>query len=235
MKKNTNSTKLILKGIAGFLIYFFMSEFMRLPFDLLNIDLENMPQILKCIYTIAVELIIIALIALLFRDYLIKCFKDIKKNNKVYFKKYLKYWFIMLALMIASNLIITIIAPGSTANNQDAVNEMLKTSPIFTFILSVILAPVIEEFAFRMSFRAIFRNEIIFILISGLIFGSFHVIGMIDNWTDLLYIIPYSIPGFIFGYVYAKTDNIFTSMGLHFLHNGTLMSIQIMLLILGLI
>lgn len=235
MENKKNNTKLILKGIIGFLIYFLVSEFMGLPFEWLKIDLDTIPQFVKCIYTIAIEVIIITSIAMLFKDYLVKCFNDMIKNHKKYFKKYLKYWFIMLALMVISNFLIMIFVPGSSAANQDAINEMFKELPIFTFILSVILAPVLEEFAFRLSFRAIFKNKIIFILVSGLLFGSFHVIGTVEVWTDLLYIIPYSIPGFIFGYVYVKSDNIFTSMGLHFLHNGVLMSIQFILAILGLL
>ena len=68
---------------------------------------------------------------------------------------------------------------------------------------------------------------------SGLIFGCMHVLGSAETLTDLLYIIPYGIPGCAFAYILCKTDNIFVSMGFHFLHNGLLVALQFILLIFG--
>jgi membrane protease YdiL (CAAX protease family) len=54
-----------------------------------------------------------------------------------------------------------------------------------------------------------------------------------EHLTDLLFIIPYSIPGFIFAYVYTKSKNICIPISLHFIHNGIMMSLQILLLLLN--
>ena len=70
---------------------------------------------------------------------------------------------------------------------------------------------------------------------SGLIFGGLHVIGNVNSIIDLLYLIPYCVPGFAFAYMLSKTNNIFVPMGFHFLHNGVTMSLQVILLILGLL
>ena len=231
MKKKKTNTKLIIKGIGAFLIYFLISQFAGLPFYLLDIDIETVPTIIKCIYTIVLQLIIILAIFLLFKDYIIKSFFDFKLKHKEYFKTYFKYWIIILALMIISNGIIMIFSPNATANNQEAVNDLFKELPIYTFILSVFLAPVIEELAFRLSFRAIFKNKFLFIFFSGVLFGSFHVIGSFETWVDLLFIIPYSIPGLVFAYCLQKSDNIFVPMSLHFLHNGVLMSLQVFVML----
>ena len=59
-----------------------------------------------------------------------------------------------------------------------------------------------------------------------------HVISTLENLVDLLFIIPYSIPGFIFAYIYSKSKNIFVPISLHFIHNGIMMSLQILLLLL---
>ena len=95
MKAKKNNTKLILKGIGAFALYFFISKFMSVPFLLLNIDLDSVPTIIKCIYTIIIQLIIILSIFLLFKDYIIKCFFEYKEKHQVYFKTYFKYWIIM--------------------------------------------------------------------------------------------------------------------------------------------
>ena len=75
-------------------------------------------------------------------------------------------------------------------------------------------------------------RNILFIFFSGLIFGGMHVIGTLEHLVDLLFIIPYSIPGFVFAYVYTKSKNICVPISLHFIHNGIMMSLQILLLIL---
>ena len=233
MEKKKTNTKLILKGIGAFLIYFLISKFAAIPFYLLGVDLETVPTIIKCLYNIIIQLIVILLIFLLFKDYIIKSFNDFKENHNKYFKTYFKYWFVLLGLMALSNGLIMLIDSSATAKNQDAVNELFKELPVYTFILSVFLAPVVEELAFRLSFRAIFKNKYLFIFFSGILFGSFHVIGSFTNAIDLLYIIPYSVPGWIFAYTLQKSDNIFVPMSLHFLHNGILMSIQVFILLFG--
>ena len=71
---------------------------------------------------------------------------------------------------------------------------------------------------------------ILFILLSGLVFGSMHVIGTCEHLIDLLFIIPYSIPGFIFAYCHVKSKNIFVPISLHLIHNSLMMILQIVLL-----
>ena len=62
---------------------------------------------------------------------------------------------------------------------------------------------------------------------SGLIFGSMHVIGNFNSLIDLLFIIPYSIPGFMFAYIYKKTNNICVPIGMHCMHNSIMILLQI--------
>ena len=52
-------------------------------------------------------------------------------------------------------------------------------------------------------------------------------------WYDILYLIPYSALGISFAYILQKTDNIFVTIGLHFMHNGILMALQVLVLIFG--
>ena len=131
---------------------------------------------------------------------------------------------------MTSNLIILLINSGNMANNEAAVREMFNSTPIYAFISAVVFAPLLEELVFRKSFRYMFNNDTLFILASGLTFGAFHVIGSYESLIDLLYIIPYSVPGIVFAYTLVKSKNIFVPMGLHFIHNGILMSLQFFLM-----
>lgn len=221
------------KGIGVLCTYFIMNELLILPFVLAGINYDTIPLTIKVIYAIIYEFAMIGIIILILKNEIRNAFKDITKNHMNYFSKYIKYWFLALIIMFASNLVITFISKGGIAGNEETIRTMFSKTPVYIFISSVFFAPILEELVFRQGLRNIFSNNIVFIIISGLIFGGLHVVGNINAWYDILYLIPYCTPGFIFAYILTKTDNIFVPMGIHFLHNGIIMSLQILLLVLG--
>ncbi len=221
----------------GFGVLFLYLIASSLPYDfieLFGVNYDNLNLTARQVYLILYEASLTLIIVYIYRKDFIPNFKDFLKNNIKYFKKYIKYWFIMLGLMILSNAIITMFTTTITSENQQAIVDTLKKAPIYTFILTVFIAPILEELVFRLSFRKIFKHtNILFIIFSGLFFGGMHVLGTLSNPIDLLFIIPYSIPGFIFAYIYSKSKNICIPMSLHFVHNGIMMSLQILLLLLN--
>ncbi len=232
-KDNRKNLVNILTGFGVILFYLIATSFPESLLMLFNIDYSNLSLAFKSIYLILYEALITLVIIYVYRKDVIPNFKDFIKNNIKYFKKYIKYWFIMLGLMMLSNLIIINFTSTDVSNNQQIIVDTLKYAPIYTFIVSVLIAPILEELVFRLSFRKIIsKNNILYIIISGLIFGSMHVIGDFNSIIDLLFIIPYSIPGFIFAYIYSKSNNICISMSIHFIHNGIMMSLQILLMLL---
>lgn len=225
--------KLALAGGLAILAYFILPMIEGVPFLILGIDTATIPNFVKAIYMFSYETLLLALIIFILKDQIKEQFVDLKKNHRTYFKKYFKYWFLILGLMMLSNFIILIIDPNSSAGNEDTIREIFGKLPIYMYLSAVVIAPIMEELVFRLSIRNIFRKtNWLFILMSGLIFGGLHVIGNIDTWVDLLYLIPYSIPGFVFAYVLAKSENVFVGCGLHFVHNGILMSLQVLVLLL---
>lgn len=220
------------RGFLALIIYFGMSLFKYLPFNLLNIDMQYVSPFLITIYSVAFEILMIALIFIIYRKLIEEKWKDMCKNHKEYFNKYFKYWFLLIGLMMISNFIILLITNDTVgAENQNQIIEMFTKAPIYTYISAVIFAPIVEELIFRQAIRSIIpKFNVLFILVSGFIFGGMHVIGA-NNLAQILYIIPYSIPGLIFAYVLTKSNNIFTTIGLHFFHNGLLMAIQALIFI----
>lgn len=231
-KEKKFNFKNILTGIGVIFFYLFTSTFVTEILNMLGINYDKLSTPLKSTCLIIYQILMTLVIVYIYKKTIITDFKTFIKNNIKYFKEYIKYWFLMLILMISSNLIVTFFTTTDIANNQNTIIETLKVAPIYTFILTVFVAPILEELVFRLSFRKIFSNNILFILLSGLVFGSMHVIGTCEHLIDLLFIIPYSIPGFIFAYVYTKSKNICVPISLHFIHNGIMMSLQILLLIL---
>lgn len=219
------------KGLFFIVFYFAFQDIVLLLFDLVNIDYTKWPN--ACIYTfsITLNLIVVATIMFAYRKIIKKSFDEFKKKYNDYLKKYIKYWLFGLIGMIFSNLILVLIS-GNIASNEETVRSLFSNSPIYIYIAAVFVAPILEELVFRFCLREVFpHSNWLFIILSGLIFGGCHVYGNIETWFDILYIIPYSSLGIAFAYVYTKTDNIFSTMGLHFIHNGLLMSLQIIMLL----
>lgn len=220
--------KLAILGICSFLLYMFLQEFQILPLYLLGIDISKMSSFGKIIYLSIYEIIFFMIIVFLFKDKLKRDFQDLKKNHKMYFKKYLKYWFLAMGIMMFSNLIINMVHKG-IAGNQEAVLETFDIAPIYMFLSAVLFAPVVEELIFRQGFRYMFKTDFLFVLFSGFVFGGLHVFSSITSGYDMLYLIPYAAPGVVFAYVLTECDNIFVPMGLHFLHNGLQMSLLVLM------
>lgn len=218
-------------GFLAIIIYFLLSICETIPLEIAGVDIDSLSYTIKVIYLIIYEIFIMATILLIFNKKIKKDFKDILINHKEYYSKYFKVWLIGLAVMLLSNAFIVFILDNNIAGNETTIRSLFEISPIYIYLSSVIYAPIVEELVFRQGIRNIFGKNILFILISGVIFGGLHVIGNITNPIDLLYLIPYSSLGVAFAYMLYKTDNIFVSMGFHFLHNGILISLQFLTLL----
>ena len=229
MEKDNNEKSQIFRAIGVIILYLFGSAFTYIFIGLFGIDFEKLNNIYQQIYLIIYELLLTLLIVYIYRKDIIPSFIEFKSNFKEYVDKYIKYWFIMLGLMILSNAIITQFTTTEVSNNQTTIIELLGTYPIYTLVTTIISAPLLEELIFRLSLRKIFSNNTIFIIISGLIFGALHVVGSFNNPIDLLFIIPYSIPGFIFALIYTKSKNIWSTIGLHCMHNTIMILLQLLI------
>ncbi len=221
--------KRMLIGICVVLSYFIYSYFQLVPLELIGIDYNNLSINHKVFYLMITELIYLLILFYVFRNKFKNDFKKYKNNFKQYINKYMPYWALAFSLMLISNAFIVSLFPTSIATNQEIVNSNLMVAPLYMVITAVLFAPFLEETIFRLGFRYMFKSDILFILASGLVFGSLHVIGSYQNLVDLIYIIPYSIPGFVFAYTLVKSKNIFIPISLHLFHNGIMMFVQIAL------
>ena len=208
-----NRLKEIFLGIIALLTYFVLSMTESLPFELAGVDIQNISTNIKLLYMFIYEVLILCLILLIFNKKIKKDFDDILKNHKTYYSKSIKYYLVGLIIMVFSNTILALLTNGGIAGNEETVRAMFKMSPVYMYISAVLFAPVVEELVFRQGIRNICGKNIIFIIVSGFLFGGLHVMSSISTTLDLFYIIPY---------------NIFVSMGFHFMHNGILMAIQLM-------
>jgi membrane protease YdiL (CAAX protease family) len=232
-KNSKHDLTLCITGLTAFFIYMVLPNFKGIPFQLLNIDFTSIPIYLRIIYLITFELLLMGIIIFIFKNKIKKDINDMKRNHQKYFSECLKYWLISVAVMIISNLLISIIIPDALPSNEKTIREIFNVSPVYIFFSAVIFAPIVEELVFRLGFRYMFKTNWLFIFMSGLIFGGLHVISSAESFVELLYIIPYAAPGIAFAYILSKTNNILVTIGFHLMHNGILVTLQFLMLILG--
>ena len=222
-----NKILVILKGLGLIFLYIILSPLILQVF--LKTPLKKSFIGLNLAYLMA-ELIVLAILLLIFNKRIIKDFKAFKKNYKKYLKTVIPYWIIGFIIMFFSNIIINfLISNGGLAANETANRDILGKLPIYSVFAMCFLAPICEELVFRASFKKAFKNIITFSLFTGLLFAGMHVAtgisswnpsSLIANWKDLLYFIPYGSVGIAFSYAFYKTDNIFSSISLHVIHNS---------------
>lgn len=170
--------------------------------------------------------IIILFFLIYYRKYLKEKWIDFKKNFNKYVKISFKDWFTGFIIMYISNFFIMRII-GDVGQNEQSVQALISYTPIIAFIMTTILAPITEEMIFRKMLGDCFNEPILFMIISGFIFGLVHVLGA-DNLLEHLLIIPYGSLGFMFAHTLSKTDNIYCTIMVHAFHNGILTLLSIM-------
>lgn len=200
--------------------------FPYIPMEIFSLDYQNFSQNMKIFYMLACDLGFMLIICFLYKDTLLDNFKKYFHDFQTNFETSFKYYFLGVIIMIISNYLIYFFFKGASANNEEAIRSMIKLYPAYMVFSVSIYAPIIEELIFRKSIKDMVMiwgdNKItkyIYIIASGLIFASLHVIGSVTSSLDYLYIIPYSALGLAFSSLYYKTDNIFSSISMHMLHN----------------
>ena len=198
--------------------------------SILKINYQNMNAILKIIISFFNDLCLIFILIGIYHKTFFRDFKNYFETGNILENIFtsLKYWLLGLSIMVISNSIITIVTNGTLAANEEAVRNLIDTHPLYMAFQLIIYAPLTEELIFRKSIREITNNKVIYILLTGLIFGGMHVISSIQSAKDLLYLIPYCSLGFTFGYLYTKTDNIFSTITAHATHNTLALILYLM-------
>ena len=218
--------KKILPTFMFIILLLGMAIFPYIPMELFNIDYNNFNVTMKVIYMLFCDIGFMVILFLLYKNKIINDFKKYFKKFGDNFELSFKYYFIGLLIMLASNLLITLLFKNATAGNEEAVRDMIDQVPIYMFFSVSIYAPFVEELIFRHSIKDAVMchgdNKIIkgiYIFISGFIFAILHILGHANGIVDYIFLIPYMSLGIAFAALYNKTDNIFSSISMHLIHN----------------
>lgn len=219
--------KNITKQIGIFLSYFFYEFIIVTILALFNINYFTLNYMTKIYITCITNALYMIFLIFMYKKELKEDIQDFKKNYKSYLLKYIGIYILGVFLMMISNIVIGHFIGTSVSNNEIELRKLINDYPIYMFLSTCIFAPFIEEMIFRKTVKKILINKYAFIIISGLIFGALHITDFTD-YKQLLLGISYIIMGIDFAYIYHKTNNIFTTMTFHFMHNLILFIIQIL-------
>lgn len=222
MKKINISFKALGKQALIILLYFIITILLQV---LLYNYLLSSNNFISGITYLFIELITLLIFIIIFKNILIPDLLDFKNNGLKYIKSTYKYWLYGLIAMVISNVIISsfIGLPSNEAGNR----EILEALPIYSIISMVICAPIIEEAMTRAILKDKVKPDILYYSLSGGIFGGMHLLAA-TNINEIFFIIPYGALGFAFAVIYNKSNNIWTNIFFHMLHNG----IAVLLIIL---
>ncbi len=231
LKKILTKYKKELIAMILFTLYFLYSDIIiSLILTIFKINPNNINLLTEQLIYIFSTLIFIIILVLTYRKELIDSFKEIKTKFRSYLEIGIPIYIFGLICMVVINFILIFVFKLEGAKNETGIRETLKLMPIYTMFSASIGAPIIEEMIFRKTFKDIFKNPSFYIFMSGFIFGLLHVIGSYTTISDLLYIFPYGALGVSFAYMYYKTKNIFVPISFHFIHNTTLLILQLMVM-----
>lgn len=230
--------KIFFKGILFSAFIFFLyylicpgifSSLLKNGLNSSNFWIHNLSYLAIYVFTLLIILLIV-------RKDIFKQFKEFIKNPKKILNKGFTYWMYGIIVMVISNLIATSIL-GNIAVNEQATRETIMSTPLYAIPTIIIIGPFLEELVFRFCFRKAFTKEIPYALFCAIIFGLLHVMTAFDSFTlsnilahasEFLFIVPYGSLGFFFAKAYYETDNIFSSIIPHMLHN----TISVLLILL---
>ena len=201
-----NKNNALIKMLGAFFVYFLYSMYSLTLGKALGVNNELAIMFVS-------DIIFLVLIVIVYKDNLKKDAEMVKKDYKI--SKIIK----TVILNIVMGAITDVIAPGlAIDNNTEALWGMSK---IYTVFKTLIFGVVAEEILFRESLRDVISNNIIFIIVSAIIYTAMHFIfsGLPESNT-IIYMAIYFIPAIVSSLAYIKNkSNILILMLIKLVYN----------------
>ena len=208
------------KNIAFFILISIFFLIFEIIYPLLGFNYDSFSLRTKVLLMFLKYIVFLVILVIRYHKYLKEKWNDFRKNKSKYINIAFKWWSLGFLLMMVINQILDRIVHGVGAN-EETVQALLANEPVIAIIATTLFAPIVEEFIYRKLLQDCFKNKILFIIMSGLIFGLIHVIGS-SNPLDYLFIISYGLFGACFAKILTETDNIYSTIMVHMIHNGLL-------------
>ena len=209
MKKENNEKKDFKPILIYFLITFGLAFVFGVALAIVEIALgkDSLATQFGYLGSVIPTLIVFIVFSIMYRKRIVSDCKKLKGKD-------LLIIFLIALGTIAINLVIGIVFEkiGVKMDNQNTIVSMFNEHKIIIALLACVFGPVIEEFVFRYSLGTLINNKYAFLIVSSLLFGIIHAIGV----ATILYVFL----GAMFGLVYLKYNkNVVASIIIHALNN----------------
>lgn len=123
------------------------------------------------------------------------------------------------------NVLMTTLSGQTEPVNQAIIVEQFNANRLPIMVQVLVFAPIVEEILFRGIFYRHLKKAgryLVPLIFSTLLFATLHSLSalMMQQWTDLWYIPVYAFMAVVLAYTYEKTQNLYSSIFLHFVNNA---------------
>lgn len=151
--------------------------------------------------------------------------------------QWIAYLVISIGLLFASNIgwnfvLIQVLGDLVTNANQTALLEATLHTPIWTGLLTVIVAPLVEELIFRyVAFRSLLKsNPLLAWLFAVIGFAMIHLLSSIGTeswWIDVWTLPSYMLASLVLTVLYYRTNRFALVVVTHLIYNAIVYSIML--------
>lgn len=166
------------------------------------------------------DLVFVVISFLIFRKEIIEQWKSLKEDKLQFINNVALGIPILYLASITGNLLSALLTGElTTSENQILIESMLQQLPLLMILTVTILAPILEEFVFRLLLFTGFykKSRWLAYLVSAGSFGLLHVFQSMlqGNIAEIFMVFPYLFMGAGLCFLYEKADNIFAPMLAH--------------------
>ncbi|MBR0429999.1 MAG: CPBP family intramembrane metalloprotease [Lachnospiraceae bacterium] len=214
--------------VAGTMAYFFLAGSSTTdPTQLTNALYDHLNQLLSTPeFNTGISVAYGVVCSLIFGVWYWRMRKPVSHDHFIGYR----FWVFPGALMLAMALqyltgyiteVASLIAPSWAAEYEvllDSMGMAEESVSVWLIFYTVILAPITEELCFRGLTYAYLRRGVSMwsaVVIQALLFAGFH-----GNFYQASYTLVF---GLFMGYVYAKSENIYLTIGMHVVYNAIAM------------
>ena len=202
------------KGILVFVLYLLFPMIIGMFLPSLNNS-----NLLSVLVRFIIDVGVIALFIYLFKDDFKEYNKGLVKNPKKVIGVGLLFALFAFIAMPICNIILHVLNVSASDTNNDTINTLYGVIPLYMMFQTLIYSPIVEGITFRKVFKDAINNKWLFIIISGFVFGLYHIIYNMTSLSQILLMLPYFVVGMLYAGAYSKTDNIYSAFIATFVYN----------------
>lgn len=201
--------KLVIKVLVIYLIYFLYTYLAGYAISAMQIKNSSIVMFFA-------DLAFLLLIVFAYRKELKEDFSFLKQDFPV--KRIAKNVFLgivaMFTLKMVMGMVTEIIAPNPNLDgNTLAILDLLKTAPYYAIFKTMIFASIAEEILFRKSLSKILTSNVVFILVTSIIYTLMNFVFNSSAGISILDILMYFLSAVVLAGIYIKNDrNIYIVM-----------------------